>query len=56
MPALMMLGVYEATLNGLEDAGFAPLPRTRLARRAKIAAALVGAVAPSATRRDPVSA
>ncbi|MEL6264314.1 MAG: squalene/phytoene synthase family protein [Pseudomonadota bacterium] len=56
VPALMMLGVYEATLNGLEDAGFAPLPRTRLSRRAKIAAALVGAVAPSATRRDPVSA
>ncbi|MGF1552919.1 MAG: squalene/phytoene synthase family protein [Paracoccaceae bacterium] len=51
MPALMMLGVYEATLNRLAGRGFAPEPRVRLSKPAKLAAALAAVAHPAAFRR-----
>ncbi|MEM6487744.1 MAG: squalene/phytoene synthase family protein [Pseudomonadota bacterium] len=50
-PALMMLGVYEATLNRIEQRGFAPTPRVRLGKIAKLRAALAAVVSPAAHRQ-----
>ena len=50
VPALMMQGVYEATLNGLAARGWERGPRLRLSKRAKIAAALTAVVSPGALR------
>ncbi|MEM6972556.1 MAG: squalene/phytoene synthase family protein [Pseudomonadota bacterium] len=54
LPALMMMGVYEATLNRIEDSGFRTAPRVRLGKGAKIVAALSTAISPSAHRRSVV--
>ncbi|MEM6354182.1 MAG: squalene/phytoene synthase family protein [Pseudomonadota bacterium] len=50
-PALMMMGVYERVLNGLEQRGFAPGPRLRLSKGQKLKAALTAVLNPAALRQ-----
>ncbi|MEM6679383.1 MAG: squalene/phytoene synthase family protein [Pseudomonadota bacterium] len=49
-PALMMMGVYEATLNRLAAKGFRTEPRMRLSKLGKLRAALTAVLAPAALR------
>ncbi|MEM9783958.1 MAG: squalene/phytoene synthase family protein [Pseudomonadota bacterium] len=51
VPALMMMGVYEATLNRIEYRGFRPTPRVRLSKGHKVRAALTAALWPRAFRQ-----
>ncbi|MEO1724320.1 MAG: squalene/phytoene synthase family protein [Pseudomonadota bacterium] len=49
-PALMMMGVYERVLNGLEQRRFTPGPRLRLSKGQKLKAALTAVLNPAALR------
>ncbi|MEL6335995.1 MAG: squalene/phytoene synthase family protein [Pseudomonadota bacterium] len=50
VPALMMMGVYEATLNAAQNRGFRPEPRVSLSKGAKLRAALTAILDPAAHR------